>query len=155
MIYREAQTSDVPAMAQIRALTWGDVDYWIPRISQYMDGTNSPREALRPRVLYVAMGDDALAGIIAGHLTRRHGCDGELEWIDVAPVHRGTGVATELLDHLARWFVSQHAVRICVDVDPKNVRARRFYARCGAKPLNPHWLVWDDIGCRLSGTVSD
>lgn len=155
MIYREALTSDVPAMAQIRSLTWGHVDYWIPRISRYMDGTNNPREALRPRVLYVAVGHDALAGIIAGHLTRRHGCDGELEWIDVVPAHRGTGVATALLDCLAKWFVSQQAVRVCVDVDPKNTRARRFYAQCGAKPLNPHWLVWDDIGARLSGTVRD
>lgn len=155
MIYREARVSDVRAMAQVRALTWGDVDYWIPRISHYMDGTSNPREALRPRVLYVATDGDAFAGIIAGHLTLRHGCDGELEWIDVVPAYRGTGVATELLDCLARWFVSQHAARICVDVEPKNARARRFYARCGARPLNPYWLVWDDIGCRVSGSVSD
>jgi GNAT superfamily N-acetyltransferase len=155
MIYREARTSDVPPMARIRALTWGDVDYWIERISRYMDGTNNPREALPARVLYVATDDDSLTGMIAGHLTRRHGCDGELEWIDVPPAHRGTGVATELLDCLARWFVAQHALRICVDVEPNNVRARRFYTRCGAKPLNPHWLVWDDIGCRFSGGNSD
>ena len=159
MIYREARTSDVPAMAAIRAKTWGDADYWITRISQYMDGTNNPRHALAPRVLYVAADGDALAGIVAGHLTRRHGCDGELEWIDVAPSHRGTGIAAELLAHLARWFVAQQAFRVCVDVDPENARARRFYSRHGAIPLNPHWLVWSDIrmagDCGVSPWVSD
>jgi hypothetical protein len=34
---------------------------------------------------------------------------------------------------------------VCVDVEPENRVARAFYSRHGAVPLNPHWLVWDDI----------
>jgi len=149
MLYREADKHDVPAMAQIRATSWGTPDYWVGRISRYMEGVDNPREALSPRTLYVAADGESLAGIIAGHLTRRHGCQGELEWIDVAEQYRGSGVASELFGHLATWFVSQHALKVCVDVDPTNSRARRFYARHGARPLNPHWMVWDDVGAVL------
>ena len=133
-------------MAQMRAASWGTVDYWSGRVARYMDGVDNPFHAFAPRVLYVAVADESLAGLIAGHLTRRFDCQGELEWIDVAEAYRGTGVASQLLHHLAAWFVRENAPRVCVDVEPKNTRARQFYARHGAQPLNPHWMVWHDIG---------
>jgi hypothetical protein len=43
------------------------------------------------------------------------------------------------------------AKRICVDVDPANAVARRFYTRNGAEHLNEHWMVWNDIGKLLRG----
>jgi ribosomal protein S18 acetylase RimI-like enzyme len=86
-----------------------------------------------------------VVGFIAGHLTLRHGCAGELEWINVAAERRGSGIAPELLRQLAGWFVEQKAFRICVDVEPSNAVARAFYMRHGAETLNPHWLVWSDI----------
>jgi len=94
-------------------------------------------------------------GFIAGHLRRRYGCDGELEWINVVPECRGTGIASGLLRLLAAWFVEQEASRICVDVDPANTAARRFYVRHGAEYLNEHWLVWNDIKVALiNGSAS-
>ncbi len=81
---------------------------------------------------------------IAGHLTRRFGCDGELEWLDVVAECRRTGVAGELWRALATWFAGRQARRICVDVDPQNAPARAFYRKHGAQDLNPHWLVWPD-----------
>jgi len=143
--YRQADQSDIPAMARVRAQDWGDEAYWSGRISRYMDREDHPRHALMPRVIYVALADDVLVGLIAGHLTRRHACDGELEWISVTPERRGSGVAPELLRLLAAWFAEQNASRICVDVEPNNATARRFYTRHGAGHLNEHWLVWDDI----------
>jgi ribosomal protein S18 acetylase RimI-like enzyme len=148
-IYREAKKSDIPAMARIRALSWGTEDYWRVRIAAYMDCELHPQHALMPRVNYVALEGDSAVGLIAGHLTRRFGCEGELEWIDVIPEQRGSGIASELLRHLAAWFVEQRARRICVDVDPANTIARRFYAKHGAGELNPHWLVWNDINVVL------
>jgi len=143
--YRVAERTDVPAMARIRAAEWGTEGYWTTRILQYLNYEADPRQALRPRVSYVALRDDLTVGLIAGHLTRRFNCDGELQWIDVVHEYRGTGVAAELLRLLATWFVEQNASKICIDVEPGNARARRFYARFGAVELNPHWLVWDDI----------
>jgi GNAT superfamily N-acetyltransferase len=145
VIYRQAEKSDIPAVARIRAAEWGTEEGWRARIAGYMAGEIDPREALKPRVIYVAVEGEALAGFIAGHLTRRYGCDGELEWINVIPERRGNGIAGQLLRRLAEWFAEQKALRVCVDVDPGNAVARRFYTRHGAERLNAHWLVWNDI----------
>jgi GNAT superfamily N-acetyltransferase len=132
-------------MARIRAANWGDEEYWTNRISGYIDGKLHPRDALKPRVVFVGHDGVSVVGFIAGHLTRRYRCEGELQWIDVVPELRGKGVAAELLQRLAAWFKAQNAARICVDVQPANVVARRFYMRQGAEVLNDHWLVWKDI----------
>lgn len=152
VVYRQALKSDIPAMARLRAITWGTEDYWTTRITAYMDRELHPQKALKPRVLYVAVENNSLVGMIAGHLTRRFECAGELEWIDVVPEQRGTGIASELLRHLAKWFVEQEALRVCVDVDPDNASAQKFYRRHGAEDLRPHWLVWPDIGVALHKT---
>lgn len=143
---REATADDVPAMARLRALTWGTEEYWLPRVAAYLAGESHPQQALPARVAFVAFDGGETVGLITGHRTHRYGCDGELEWIDVHPSRRGKGTASELLRVLAAWFVARDARRVCVDVDPGNAAARRFYARHGAVPLNPHWLVWEDIG---------
>jgi len=145
VLYRLAEKSDIPAMARIRAAEWETEEYWRGRISSYLDGELHPQQALMPRVSYLALEGESLVGFIAGHLTRRYACDGELEWINVVPERRGTGVASELLRLLAAWFVEQKASRVCVDVQPANTTARRFYTRHGAENLNSNWLVWNDI----------
>jgi ribosomal protein S18 acetylase RimI-like enzyme len=132
-------------MAAIRAAEWETEEYWRLRISRYLSGESHPQHALLPRVSYVALEGASLVGFAAGHLTRRYGCDGELEWINVAAQCRGTGIASELLRWMAAWFVEQKALRVCIDVQPSNTVARRFYTRHGAEVLNPHWLVWNDI----------
>ncbi|HVB36020.1 MAG TPA: GNAT family N-acetyltransferase [Candidatus Acidoferrales bacterium] len=145
VLYRLADKSDIPSMARARAISWGTEEYWKTRISGYMDCELHPRQALMPRIVYVSLEGVSLVGFIAGHLTHRYSCDGELEWVDVIPEHRGNGIASELLRRLAGWFANQKASRICVDVDPANVAARRFYMRHGATDLDEHWLVWKDI----------
>ena len=147
--HREAQLSDIAQMAEIRAGDWGTEEYWRERILQYMTGELHPREALPARVAFVCISQDRIVGLIAGHLTRRFGCDGELEWISVRPEYRNRGVASELLRCLAQWFAAQNAKSVCVDVEPTNHAARQFYARNGAQYLKPHWMAWRDIGAVL------
>jgi GNAT superfamily N-acetyltransferase len=142
---RQADRSDIAAMARIRAEGGWEGGAPEDRMAAYLEGRHHPRHALAPRVLYVAEEADSLVGYIAGHLTRRYGCDGEREWISVVPERRRTGVATKLLRLLAVWFARQKAARICVDVDPANTVARLFYARHGAVELKKFWLVWEDI----------
>ena len=149
VLYRPADRSDIPGMAQIRAANWEQEDYWRNRIARYMDCEHHPQQALMPRVVYVAMEGNSLVGFVAGHLTRRYGCDGELEWINVVPASRGSGVASKLLELLARWFAEQKACSICVNVEPGNRTARRFYTRHGAENLNEYWLVWHNIKAAL------
>jgi GNAT superfamily N-acetyltransferase len=135
---------DIPAMAAIRALEWETEAYWTRRIALYLGGEHSPRHASSDRAAFVAIAGNEMAGFVAGHRTRRYKCDGELQWINVAPLQRGRGIADQLIARMGAWFVEQNAVRICVDVQPQNIAARKLYARCGAQPLNPHWMVWED-----------
>jgi ribosomal protein S18 acetylase RimI-like enzyme len=151
--YREAVCADIPVMARLRTAEDPEYGFGEERLRErmlgYFERVHHPQHALMPRAIYVAHEPHeapALAGYIAGHLTRRFGCQGELQWMYVAPQRRGSEAATELLRMLAGWFASQKARRVCVDVQPENARARRFYARHGAQPLRPSWMVWEDIG---------
>ena len=143
---RLAGEHDIAGMAQLRAQTWGTQPYWAARIGGYLNGEHSPQQALAERVAFVALDRDAVVGLVAGHRTKRFGCDGELEWIDVAKGWRGRGTADGLMTVIMQWFVRQGAVRVCVNVAPENIRACRLYARFGAVPLNPHWMIWKDVG---------
>ena len=136
-------------MAAIRAAEWETREYWLKRIPGYLAGESDVQYARKPRTGYVACDNGIIVGFITGHLTRRHQCDGELQWINVAQAYRGTEAASELLRMLAKWFVEQKSVKVCVDVEPTNLSARKFYRKHGAVDLNPHWLVWNDIGVVL------
>jgi ketosteroid isomerase-like protein len=123
-------------------------------MAAYLECRHHPREALAPRVAYLARVGGIPAGYIAGHLTRRYGCQGEVQYLYVALARRRAGVATALLRQLAQWFADQGAARICVNLDPESAGARRFYVNHGAQPLRPHWLVWQDIGAVRSSAMS-
>jgi len=115
-----------------------------PRMAAYLEGRHHPRYALAPRVMYVALQRDVVVGYIAGHLTRRFDCDGELQYLFVAYEHRRQGVASRLLESLRGWFRDRGASRVCVDVEPGNAVARAFYTHHGARPLNRGWLVFSE-----------
>ncbi len=144
-IYRRAELDDIPAMASIRAADWETEEYWRPRILAYMQGSSSPQHALPERPVFVSLLGGQVVGLTAGHLTRRFGCDAELQWISVKAEHRTRGIASELLRLIAQWFVEQKAHRVCVDVEPSNVVARKFYARHGAVDFKANWMIWHDI----------
>ena len=137
--------ADGPAMARSR-LADPEAGVADERMTAYLEGKHHPQQALAPRAAFVALHADVVVGYIAGHLTRRHGCDGEVQYLFVGPHYRRTGVATQLLRLLARWFLQRKAEKICVNVEPDNAVARAFYAREGATELNPFWYVWRDIG---------
>lgn len=145
VLYRPATLRDVFAMAALRSEHWGHAPDWEHRLASYLSGEHHPRHALLPRVIIVAEQDNEVIGFIAGHLTRRYHCDGELQWINVSAAQRRQGIASEMLRELADWFAAYNAHRICVDAQPRNTEARAFYARHGAQPLNDHWMVFPSI----------
>ncbi|HEY0433326.1 MAG TPA: GNAT family N-acetyltransferase, partial [Chitinophagaceae bacterium] len=79
----------------MRSINGGSEAYWMHRLSGYLAGTHNPQQALPPRILYVASIEEQIVGFIAGHLTKRHACAGELQWIDVLEHHRRSGIASE------------------------------------------------------------
>jgi GNAT superfamily N-acetyltransferase len=141
--YMEITGKDISSLAKIRAKNSGTEEYWNDRIAGYLACTVNPQKALQPRIIYVAHEDNVIIGFIAGHLSHRFECDGELEWIDVIQEYRNAGIASELVKILARWFIDYNCFTICVD--PGNEIARHFYKKNGAELLNEHWLFWKDI----------
>jgi ribosomal protein S18 acetylase RimI-like enzyme len=140
---RPAEPTDVPAMAELRAQTKGTHAFWTNRVDQYLRGEYSPQKALEPRSAFVATDEWKIVGFVAGHRTRRFDCDGEVQWIDVDQQQRGRGIGYKLMAQIGAWFVLQNAKRICVNVDKNNLPARKLYEKCGARPLNDAWMVWD------------
>lgn len=140
------------AMAQCRAADplAGPAD---ERMAAYFNGLHHPQRALLPRTGFVAMVDAAIVGYIAGHVTERFGCQGELQYLYVAPAHRRSGVARNLFRRLAAWFAEQRALRVCVNVDLDKPGAREFYLKMSATDLRPHWMEWLDITTVVSGAL--
>jgi len=149
MHYREANISDSETVAKLLAKPETQ-DFWISRVQGYFKKEHHPQKALLPRVVYVAIENEVVGGLIAGHLTERFGCQGELQWISVAPKFRNAGVASSLLIKLAEWFVSHNAFYICVDVGSEV--GRNFYLKHGAENLNEHWMIWKDIRMLVGNT---
>ena len=148
---RPAEERDIAAMAVLRAHEWETEAFWRSSIRRYLSGQHSPRQALPARVAFVAEDKGVVVGFVSGHRTKRYGCSGELQWVNVSPARRGRGIAGRLLEEMAAWFVEQHALRVCVDVDPRNIAARALYSKYGAQPLNEHWMVWKDVGSIITG----
>ncbi len=132
-------------MAAIRSQRLGSECFWEDRIRGYLSGEHSPQRALSTRAAFVAANGDEVIGFAAVHLTRRFGCEGELQWIDVSGETRARGIGHKLMGRIGAWLEEQKATRICVNVDPGNTIARMFYTKCGASQLNEHWMIWDDI----------
>ena len=75
----------------------------------------------------------------------RYDCEGEVQYLYVAPGARRRGIAAQLLRILADWFDQRAIRRVCVNADIDSPGATSFYLAARARPLNRHWYVWDDI----------
>lgn len=139
-------------MAQLREESGWHGGAGAGTMRRYLAGEHHPHHSLAPRVAYVAMSGGTVVGYIAGHRTTRFGCAGELQWLLVAPTQRRGTVASGLLAALATWFSAQGATRVCVNVAPENVPARRFYSRHGAMDLSEYWMVWSDVAVAARAT---
>ena len=135
-------------MAQIRVAD-PDAGPADERMAAYLEGKHHPQQALAPRTAFLCEANGSVIGYVAGHLTTRHGCDGEVQYLYVAPAHRRRGVATRLLQRQVRWLVDQGARKVCVNADPDNAVAIAFYTRRGATPIGRAWLAWTESACRL------
>lgn len=159
IIYREATAEDAASIARVNSdtlrecgLEGPDVysfDRLLDRWDRYLRGLHHPQYALEPRIAFAALAGDRMVGYIAGHFSRRHGSDGELQSIYVLRRHHSEGIGTSLLRELARWFVTNARASVCVGIAPENPY-RRFYEKHGARYISRHWLIWDDIGTVLS-----
>lgn len=144
-LIRPATIRDVPLMAALRDKSGWQGGANAERMAKYLSNEHHPQCAGPQRVAFIAIQDDELVGFVAGHSTTRFGCQGELQWMLVHPGYRGSSVASDLLIQIAEWFIQNDATHVCVNVEPDNSRARRFYRCHGAVGLSEYWLEWPDI----------
>jgi GNAT superfamily N-acetyltransferase len=152
--FREARIEDVDRIARVNSDTLRECGLATPEIYDierqrnrwdgYMRGLQHPRHALAPRIVVAAFVEELMVGYIAGHFSRRHRMEGELQSLYVLKTHHGLGIGSALLIRLAEWFAANGRQSVCVGVDPANPY-RRFYEKHGARYFNEHWLAWDDI----------
>jgi hypothetical protein len=62
VLCRQFVNADITAIARIRACEWGEYEYWVNRISGYLDGTFNSQHALPPRICYVAVEESSVVG---------------------------------------------------------------------------------------------
>jgi ribosomal protein S18 acetylase RimI-like enzyme len=98
--FRPASAADVAAMAACRSRDpqGGPAD---ERMGAYFRGEHHPHLALPPRTGFVALANDAVVGYIAGHLTTRHDCQGEVQYLFVSSEFRRQGIARRLIQLMA------------------------------------------------------
>ena len=172
-LYQEATSADVPAMARCRAAD-PDAGPADERMARYLDGHHHPQQALPPRTAFMAVSSGEVVGYIAGHATTRllppsgseskgseskgsesrdsgtadsdpNACEGEVQYLYVAPGARRRGVASQLLRLLGKWFDDRGIRRVCVNADVDSPGATPFYVATRARFVNRHWYIWDDI----------
>jgi len=172
-LYQEATSADVPAMARCRAAD-PDAGPADERMAGYLDGHHHPQQALPPRTAFIAVSRGEVVGYIAGHATTRrlppsgseskgseskgsesrdsgtadsdpNACEGEVQYLYVAPGARRRGVASQLLRLLGKWFDDRGIRRVCVNADVDSPGATPFYVATRARFVNRHWYIWDDI----------
>ena len=162
--YSEANKDDVPGIVDVRIKSIiasfvcsrgesvGRVDQEFAQYSErwlaYMNGEWNPQKATSERIVYKATNDGMIVGFIAGHLTTRLDCDGELQSIFILREWQRKGIGGELLKKLGHWFIENKVHRVCVNVAPENPY-RVFYQKHGAEEINAHWLVWNNIRTTL------
>jgi len=109
MQIRDATEAVLDAVAHVQAQTIGASAFYddalnldaayqrlYPRIAGYFARTFHPSQSLPERTLIVAEENDQIIGFIAGHRSRRMGCDGELQWMFVRPAWQRKGVGATL-----------------------------------------------------------
>ncbi|MGN6474721.1 MAG: GNAT family N-acetyltransferase [Mycobacteriales bacterium] len=108
--------------------------------STYAEEAERSEEAWRDRVERASTGNDramflAFDGAecvgLAGGIEDDYDADRQLVSMWVAPAHRGTDIATELVEAVLGWAAEGGARTIALWVTRGNVRAQRFYERMG------------------------
>jgi len=128
---RPARAGDAPAVAAIWAVGWRDGH--LGNVPEELVAVRTP-ESFRSRAA-ARMADPAgrtvvaeVDGEIAGFVMV---VADEVEQVYVDSGHRGTGLASALLDEAERLVAAGGHARAWLAVVPGNARARRFYERRG------------------------
>lgn len=83
------------------------------------------------RATFITFSDDAPVGIAALYRVENQINVGAMLQVWVAPEHRGTGVARDLIDAIFEWAGENNFRMILSRIRDGNIRAQKFYTKYG------------------------
>ena len=127
--YRDMNALDVPVVASMERAIYPDAPWsvgqfkeeiaGVPRNRYYIVATNSKSEIV------------GYAGVFAPG-----GAEADVLTVGVVPMHRGQGIARELMARITKWAVDQGSIAMMLEVKTDNVEAISLYESLGYSKLN-------------------
>jgi [ribosomal protein S18]-alanine N-acetyltransferase len=125
--YRDANSFDIPVLVSLDKELF---PYSPWSAGQYREEISAPTR------LFVVALDDASRVIGYAGVFAPGGAEADVLTVGVVPMHRGNGIARELMARITQWAINQGSIAMMLEVKTDNVEAISLYESLGYTKLN-------------------
>lgn len=125
--YRDANSFDIPVLVSLDKELF---PYSPWSAGQYREEISAPTR------LFVVALDDARRVIGYAGVFAPGGAEADVLTVGVVPMHRGQGIARELMARITQWATDQGSIAMMLEVKTDNVEAISLYESLGYVKLN-------------------
>ena len=125
--YRDANSFDIPVLVSLDKELF---PYSPWSAGQYREEISAPTR------LFVVALDDASRVIGYDGVFAPGGAEADVLTVGVVPMHRGNGIARELMARITQWALDQGSIAMMLEVKTDNVEAITLYETLGYSKLN-------------------
>ena len=125
--YRDANSFDIPVLVSLDKELF---PYSPWSAGQYREEISAPTR------LFVVALDDASRVIGYAGVFAPGGAEADVLTVGVVPMHRGQGIARELMARITQWAINQGSIAMMLEVKTDNVEAISLYESLGYTKLN-------------------
>ena len=125
--YRDANSFDIPVLVSLDKELF---PYSPWSAGQYREEISAPTR------LFVVALDDASSVIGYAGVFAPGGAEADVLTVGVVPMHRGQGIARELMARITQWALDQGSIAMMLEVKTDNIEAISLYESLGYSKLN-------------------
>ena len=125
--YRDANSFDIPVLVSLDKELF---PYSPWSAGQYREEISAPTR------LFVVALDDASSVIGYAGVFAPGGAEADVLTVGVVPMHRGQGIARELMARITKWAIEEGSIAMMLEVKTDNVEAISLYESLGYTKLN-------------------
>ena len=125
--YRDANSFDIPVLVSLDKELF---PYSPWSAGQYREEISAPTR------LFVVALDDANSVIGYAGIFAPGGAEADVLTVGVVPMHRGQGIARELMARITKWAMEEGSIAMMLEVKTDNVEAISLYETLGYSKLN-------------------
>ena len=125
--YRDANSFDIPVLVSLDKELF---PYSPWSAGQYREEISAPTR------LFVVALDDASSVIGYAGVFAPGGAEADVLTVGVVPMHRGQGIARELMARITQWAMEEGSIAMMLEVKTDNVEAISLYESLGYAKLN-------------------